>query len=47
MSLYSPFFKEDGVAPITDIDDVLGVLARLNKGITINNEAILHCIGEY
>jgi hypothetical protein len=48
VSPYSPFFKEDKEEePITEIVHVLGVLARLDKGITSNNEAILHFIGEY
>jgi hypothetical protein len=44
---YSPFFKEDKEAPITEIGHVSGMLARLDKGITSNNEAILHFLREY
>jgi hypothetical protein len=47
VSTYSPFFNEEKEAPIIDIDHVSGVLARLNKGITVNNEVIMHFIGEY
>jgi hypothetical protein len=48
ISPYSPFFREDEVVPIRDIDHVLlGILARLDKGVTVNNEALLHFIGEY
>jgi hypothetical protein len=47
MCPYSSFFKKDEVAPIMDINHVSGVLGRLDQGITTNNEAILHLIGEY
>lgn len=45
ISLYSPFFKETEVIPIMDIDHILGVLARLDKIIFINNEALSHFMG--
>jgi hypothetical protein len=36
---YSPFFKEDKEDPITEIAHVTGILARLDGGVTANNEA--------
>jgi hypothetical protein len=47
VSIYSPFFKDDEVAPITDIDHISGVLARLDGGITLNNAAIINFIEDY
>jgi hypothetical protein len=47
VSVYSPFFKYDEVAPITDIDHVSGVLARLDGHITANNAAIINFIDDY
>jgi hypothetical protein len=47
VSVYSPFFKDDKVAPITDIDHISGVLARLDGGITANNAAIINFIDDY
>jgi hypothetical protein len=48
VNVYSPFFKEDEVTPpITDIDHVSGVLARLEGGITANNLAIINFIEDY
>jgi hypothetical protein len=47
ISPYSPCFKEDEVVPITDIDHVSRILARLDKGVTVNNEALLHFVCEY
>jgi hypothetical protein len=37
VSFYSPSFKEDEVAHITEINHVSGVLAYLKGGITANN----------
>jgi hypothetical protein len=47
VSVYSPFFKDNEVAPITDIDHVSGILARLDGGITANNAAIINFIDDY
>ena len=48
ISPYSPFFKEeDEVLPIADINHVLGILARLDKGVTVNNQALLRFAREY
>jgi hypothetical protein len=47
LSVYSPFFKDDEVAPITDVDHVSGVLAHLDGGITANNAAIINSIDDY
>jgi hypothetical protein len=47
ISIYSPFFKEDEVAPITDIKHVAGILARLDAGILSNNKAIITFIEDF
>jgi hypothetical protein len=47
ISPYSPFFKEDEIVPITHIEHISGILAQSDKGVTVNNEALLHFIGEY
>jgi hypothetical protein len=44
VSVYNPFFKDDEVAPITDIDHVSGILAQL---LTANNAAIINFIYDY
>jgi hypothetical protein len=47
MSTYSPFFKADEEAPITDIRYVAGVLVRFDEGIMTNKEAIMNFIHDY
>ena len=47
VSLYSPFFKADEEAPITEISHVTGVLARLDDGIHANNSGLLSFMTEY
>jgi hypothetical protein len=47
VSAYSPFFKEDEVAPVTDIGHVAGILARLDQCITTDNAAVINLIGDY
>jgi hypothetical protein len=47
ISVYSPFFKEDKVAPITDIEHVAGILARLDEGVSSNNEAVITFIEDF
>jgi hypothetical protein len=47
VSVYSPFFKDDEDAPITDIGHVTGVLSRLDDGVTKNNEAIVKFLEDY
>jgi hypothetical protein len=47
LCVYSSFFKDDEVAPITAIDLVSGVVARLDGGITANNAAIINFIDDY
>jgi hypothetical protein len=47
MSTYSPFFKDDEEAPITELGHVSGVLAWLNQGVTANNKAVINLIVNY
>jgi hypothetical protein len=47
VGIYTPFFKEDEDSPITELSHVTGILARLNDGVHINNEAIVNFIAEY
>jgi hypothetical protein len=42
ISPYSPFFRGDEEAPITEIGHVPGVLAKLDKVVTFNNKAIIN-----
>jgi hypothetical protein len=43
----SKFFKKDEVAPITDVEHVVGVLTRLDQGIATNNDAIINLVDDY
>jgi hypothetical protein len=47
ISPYSPFFRSDEEAPITEIGHVPGVLAKLDKGVASNNEAIINFVEDY
>jgi hypothetical protein len=47
VSIYSPFFKADEEAPITNLSNVTGVLAHLDDIINLNNTSILNFIAEY
>jgi hypothetical protein len=45
---YSPFFRSDEDAPITEIDHVAGVLVKLDEqGVANNNEALLVLTDDY
>jgi hypothetical protein len=47
VGIYTPFFKQDEDSPITELSHVTGILARLDEGVHINNEAIVNFIAEY
>jgi hypothetical protein len=47
LSPYSPFFKKDEEAPITEVVHVVGVLARLDQGIATNSNAMLTLVEDY
>jgi hypothetical protein len=47
VGIYTPFFKEDKESPITELSHVTGILARLDEGVHINNEALVNFITEY
>jgi hypothetical protein len=47
ISIYSPYFKAADDAPITDLNNVTGVLVHFDDGIFSNNEAIVNSITEY
>jgi hypothetical protein len=47
LSPYSPFFKVDEEAPMTEIDHVAGVLIRLDEGICNTNTALVHLVQDY
>jgi hypothetical protein len=47
VSVYSPFFKEDKVVPIMEINHIPGILARLDGGILANNKAIVTFIEDF
>jgi hypothetical protein len=44
---YSPFFRTDEEAPITEIGHVSGVLAKLDEGVVNNNEALILLTDDY
>jgi hypothetical protein len=44
---YSPFFRDDEDAPITEIAHVSGVLAKLDEGVATNNEALMLLTNDY
>jgi phage shock protein A len=47
LSPYSKFFKQDEVAPITEVAHVVGVLARLDQGVASNNDTIINFVEDY
>jgi hypothetical protein len=47
VSTYSPLFKEDEEAPITETGHVAGILARLDQVVTSNNAAVINLIVDY
>jgi hypothetical protein len=47
VSTYSPFFKEDQEVPISDIGHVADILARLDQGVTTNNESVINLVTDY
>jgi hypothetical protein len=47
VALYSPFFRPDEAVPITEIEQVSGVLARLDQGVGNNNSALVSLVGDY
>jgi hypothetical protein len=47
VSIYSPFFKDGGETPITELAHVTGVLARMDQGINTNNEAVINLVVDY
>jgi hypothetical protein len=48
VSTYAPFFKDDKeAAPITELGQVSGILARLDQGVTTNNKALINLITDY
>jgi hypothetical protein len=43
---YSPFFKKDEEAPITEVEHVVGMLARLDQGIATNSDTMITLVAD-